>query len=119
MSRTDHPARTSCATGSTYVRTPEDARRFFQKKLRRSTICRRKFATLLSLATSAANSRTSPACRGVAASTEPGRPVESTDFGGVAGPEGATFSGLAGVADVDTGGDALETCDEDLSPCAQ
>src|SRR3981189_1399347 len=31
MSQTDRPARTSCATGSLYARTPEDAMRFFRK----------------------------------------------------------------------------------------
>src|SRR5579859_1195944 len=67
------------------------------KKVRRSRICSRKLATLLSFATSAANSSTSPARSGPAASEEPGVTAAFTGFPAEDGVE----TELPGPATVD------------------
>src|SRR5258708_32422883 len=66
---------------------------FFPKKLRRSTICKRRFATLLSLATSAEYSRISPARKGVPASAGGTRSLGWVVFGSAGGAE--TSAGLS------------------------
>src|ERR1700720_3479926 len=69
---------------------------FLPKKLRRSRICNRKLATLLSFATSAANSSTSPERNGPAASgvvgggaAFPGFPADAVEVSGTEFPRDA------------------------------
>src|ERR1700688_896623 len=89
---------------------------FFPKKLRRSTISRRRFATLLSLATSAANSNTSPARKGVAASPGAGRSPGAVTFDGAGEATNDVLSGVAGFTEPDTACDALDTRAEEFGP---
>src|ERR1700730_7390071 len=92
---------------------------FFPKKLRRSTICKRRLATLLILATSEENYRTSPARKGVSGSLGAGCSIRSAGFEVAGGSETAVFSSTAGIAETAAGCDFLETRAEGPSPYAQ
>src|ERR1700730_8318356 len=89
------------------------------KKFWRSTIARRRFATLLNLATSAANSSTSPARKGVAASLGAERSLGSAAFDGPGEAANEDLCGIAGAAEPSIGCDALDTRGEDPGPKVQ
>src|SRR5258707_10412874 len=81
----------------------------FPKKLRRSTIWSRRFATSVSLATSAPNSSTSPARHGIVVSLAAEASVAAlVSFEGTVSLGSAGLSGTADVLDAGCGCDVLE-----------
>src|SRR5579859_2393991 len=89
------------------------------KKLWRARVCRRRLATLLSLETSAENSRTSPACKGGVASAGAACSAAALSLDGEAAETVSARRGSAEERAKLVDGGAFDTWSETLKPCIQ